>query len=159
MWFIGFAQRLQRLQRMYFCTVHLVWKSNSLFANRVWQASNTYSSCCQIVSFREMLLFCHMCNAFIYMTPAAMDKICSSLGIKSGQTAPRRKMSPPNRARPIDTEKEKKQRRPPPLKHFLSAFFGGVDNWLFWQRERRTRSVQRKRAFRRSRDCVPLFLF
>ncbi len=151
----GSLKKLKGLQRMCFCTMHPATACLQI----MWQASSTNASGCQIVSSREMLLFCHMCNAFIYMTPAAMDKICSSLGIKSGQTAPRRKMSPPNRARPIDTEKEKKQRRPPPLKHFLSAFFGGVDNWLFWQRERRTRSVQRKRAFRRSRDCVPLFLF
>ncbi len=112
MWFIGFAHRLQR---MCFCTMHLARKSNSLFANRVWQASNTYASC-QI---------CHMCNAFIYMTPAEMDKICHSLGIKSDQTAPRRKMSPP-RPEPSTPnwhrKRKTKQRRPPPLKHFFVCF-------------------------------------
>ncbi len=142
MWFIGFAQRLQRLQRMYFCTVHLVWKSNSLFANRVWQASNTYASC-QI---------CHMCNAFIYMTPAAMDKICRSLGMKSDQTAPRKKCLCRTKQEQL-TQKRKKS---------LFCLLSSAESIIDCFDKGRGEPVQfneKGRVFRRSRDCVPLSLF
>ena len=112
MWFIGFAHRLQR---MCFCTMHLARKSNSLFANRVWQASNTYASC-QI---------CHMCNAFIYMTPAAMDKNMSQPRdeVRSDGATKKNVAAEPSTC---NWHRKRKKNKGgglrPPLKHFFVCF-------------------------------------
>ena len=86
-----------------------------------------------------------------------------SLRMKSDQTAPRRKMSPPNRARAIDTEKEKKQRRrPPPAPKAFFCLLSSAESIIDCFDKGRGEPVQfneKGRVFRGSRDCLPLFLF